>query len=74
MNQRKFSLSVRMTVCNHIARDLLSKICDIENDTKTSTDEKIEQMKKIRDEIMKVSDEIDNIKKEIKLISDCSIN
>lgn len=75
MNQSKQSLlSAKMLVCNYTVKNLLSQIEEIETDIQTPINEKIQKMKKIRDEIMKVGMEIDNIKKEITLLNTCNLN
>ena len=71
---RRLMLSGKMLICNKTVKNLLSKIEEIENDVQSPTTEKIEKMQKIRDEIMKVDTEIDNIKNEIKLLDSRNIN
>lgn len=71
---KKAQLTVKMKVCSHILKELLQEIKYIENDNKTPINDRILQMKKIREELSKVGTEIDSIKKEIKLVETHSLN
>lgn len=71
---KKAQLTVKMKMCTHILKELLQEIKYIENDNKTPINDRILQIKKIREELSKVGTEIDNIKKEIKLTQTYSLN
>jgi hypothetical protein len=71
---RKIQLSAKMLVCTHTVKNLLDRIHAIEEDTEASTESKLLQIKKIRDEITKVGMEIDTIKTEITLLKLYSVN
>ncbi len=71
---RRALLSANMLACNYTVKNLLSKIYALEADTQTTSEEKLSEIKKIKDEITKVSTEIDSIKKEITLLNDYSVN
>jgi len=73
-DSRKISLSAKLLVCTHTVRDLITQIKKIEDDTQTSANEKLSKIKMIREEITKVSVEIDKLKNEIKLLRAYSIN
>jgi hypothetical protein len=67
-------LSTKMLIAVHTVKDLLAQIKKIEDDAQTSTIEKLSQIKNIRIEISKVSLEIDNIKRECKLLTTRNVN
>jgi hypothetical protein len=71
---RKDQLAAKMMTCSWTLRELLKRIADLENDKELSMDEKIVQIKIIKEEISKVGEDIVNIKKEIKLLSEYSVN
>jgi len=71
---KKAQLSTKMLVCSHTVRNLLERIQAIEVDTETPAEEKLSQIKKIREEITKVGTEIDSIKKEITLLNTYNVN
>jgi hypothetical protein len=71
---RKGALATKMLIASYTVRDLLSKISALETNQELSLNEKLEQIKIIKDEITKVGTEIDSIKREIKLLSEYSIN
>lgn len=73
MNRRR-ELSAKMYVCSYSVRNLLTQIEILEANKKLSIDEKMLQLKKIKEEITKVGMEIDNIKKEIILLNTSSVN
>jgi peptidoglycan hydrolase CwlO-like protein len=50
------------------------RIAEVENDTETPLEDKVSQIKKIKDEITKVGTEIDSIKKEITLLNAYNVN
>lgn len=72
--EKKVQLTIKMRMCTHILKELLQEIKYIENNNKTPINDRILQMKKIREELSKVGAEIDNIKKEIKLTQTYSLN
>jgi len=71
---RKAQALARLTVATHTVRDLLQEINKIEADVQTDVNEKLSQIKKIREQITKVGTEIDSISKEITLINAHSLN
>ena len=71
---RRDQLAAKMLVCSYIVRGLLDKIRTLEADTAVPIEEKISEIKKIRDEMTKVGTEIDSIKKEITLLKSYNVN
>jgi hypothetical protein len=71
---RRDQLAAKMLVCSYVVRGLLDKIRTLEGATDVPQEEKLTQIKKIRDEMTKVGAEIDNIKKEITLLKSYSVN
>lgn len=71
---RKISLNARLVVAKHTVQNLLQQIKQIESDVQTDVNEKLSQIKKIKEEIAKVGTEIDSIKKEITLLNAYSVN
>lgn len=55
-------------------KELLRQIKELEANAQMPAIEKLSEIKKIREELNKVGMEIDNIRKEIKLLSEYSIN
>ena len=68
------SAETRLIEYMHTIRDLLSKLDDIETDSSVPIKEKLLVIKNIRDEINKVGVEVDEIKREIKLLSTYDVN
>lgn len=71
---RRIQLSANMLVCSYTVKNLLSKIYEIEADTEVPSEEKLVEIKKIKEEITKVGKEIDKIKKEITLLNSYNVN
>lgn len=71
---RKDQLAAKMLTCSWTVRELLTQIAALENNTELSMNEKIAQIKIIKDEITKVGTEIASIKKEITLLNAYSVN
>lgn len=71
---RRITLNARLVVAKHTVQNLLQQIKEIEGNAQTDVNEKLSQIKMIRDEITKVGTEIDNIKKEITLLNAYSVN
>lgn len=71
---RKITLNARLVVAKHTVQDLLAQIKEIEIDDQTDANEKLSQIKKIKEEITKVGTEIDSIKKELILLNTYSVN
>ena len=67
-------LSSKMLIAIYTVNDLLAQIKKIESDVQTPVIEKLSKIKNIREEISKVGGEIDNIKREITLLSSLQIN
>ena len=75
MNEyRRAQLSANMLACSYTVKNLLSRIHDLEADAETSLEDKLSQIKKIREEMTKVGAEIDSIKKEITLLNTYNVN
>ena len=70
----KDQLAVKMLTCSWTVRELITQIAALENNTELSMNEKIAQIKIIKDEITKVGTEIASIKKEITLLNAYSVN
>lgn len=62
---KKLTPENKLLIAVYSVQELIYKIDEIEKDNATPPNEKLLQLKKIRDEIAKLSGEIDNIKKEI---------
>lgn len=73
-DSRRITLNARLVVAKHTVQGLLLQIKEIERDVQTDANEKLSQIKKIKDEITKVGTEIDSIKKEITLLNAYSVN
>jgi hypothetical protein len=71
---RKVQLTIKMKVCMHTLKSLLRQIKAVEADTQSPISDRVLQIKKIQEELSKVGGEIDNIKKEFKLIQTYSLN
>lgn len=71
---RRDGLAAKMLVASFTVRDLLAKISVLETSTELSLNEKLEQIKIIKEEITKVGVEIDSIKREITLLNAYSVN
>jgi hypothetical protein len=71
---RRTTLQARLVVATHTVRSLIFQIKDIENNAQASDNEKLSQIKKIREEIAKVGTEIDSIKKEFIILNSYSLN
>lgn len=71
---RRITLNARLVVAKHTVQNLLQQIKEIESNVQTDVNEKLSQIKKIREEITKVGTEIDSIKKEITLLNAYSVN
>lgn len=71
---RGITLTARMVTAKYTLKNLLNQIKEIEDDAQVDANIKLSQIKKIKDEMTKVSVEIDSIKREIKLLRDHSIN
>lgn len=64
----------KLLIATHTVRDLISKIKEIEVNEIMPSNEKLTEIKKIKEEITKVGTEIDSIKQEITLLSAYNIN
>ena len=73
-DERLAQLSSNMLACRHTVKKLLRRIFDLELDTETSSEEKMPEIKKIKDEMMKVGVEIDKINQEIRLLRNYNVN
>lgn len=68
------TIAAKFLVATTTIKKLLEQIEEIEHDSVTPQNEKLLQIKKIREEIAKVSQEIDNLKKEITLLNTYRVN
>lgn len=68
------NLTIKMLVSHLTVKNLLAKISALEVDTEMTLEEKLSQIKKIKEELTKVGTEIDSIKKEITLLNTCNVN
>lgn len=70
MNQSKVSrLSTRLIICEHQLKIIMEKIQEINNDREMSEENRLAELKIIKDKISKVGVEIDNVKNSIKLVT-----
>ena len=67
-------LGVRLTVATQSMKNLLQDLDRLEADTKTPSNQKLEEIKKIKQELSKVGTEIDSIKEEITLLKAYRLN
>lgn len=67
-------LSTKMLIAVHTIKDLLAQIKKIEDDSQTLTIEKLSKIKNIKEEMTKVSAEIDFIKRECTLLTSRNVN
>lgn len=74
MNKLNPKIIFRLVTAEQQLHDLLDRITEIEKDNNTSDLEKLAKIKKIQEEITKVGTEIDNIKREIKLLNAYNVN
>lgn len=70
----KTLLASRMLIAVHTAKNLIEEINKIEGDTQIPITERLSKIKKIREEMTKVSTEIDNIKREFTLLTAHNVN
>lgn len=72
---KKFSkLNIKMKICKYTLTKLLLDISVLEKDNFLPINEKNSKIKIIKDELKKVGEEIDNIKKEITLMNNYKLN
>lgn len=74
MSLSKLYLELTLVEAAGTVRKLLEEISEIEADTQTPNISKLSRIQKIREELTKVNEEIDNVKKEITMLSSHSIN
>jgi hypothetical protein len=67
-------LKSRLEECVQLLKDHIAQLDFIEKDTATPENDKLFQIKKIREEIEKVGTEIDKIKREITILNKYSLN
>lgn len=72
--ERRRDLAAKFLVCTHTLKNLLGQINRLQDDPTMSIDDKYAKIKIIRGELTKVGTEIDNIKKEIKLLNSYNVN
>lgn len=67
-------LGARLSIAIGTIKMLMQKIEEIEADTQTPAIQKLSEIKKIKEELSKVGEEIDNIKNSIKLLNEYRVN
>lgn len=67
-------LYAKMVACEIVVKKLLARIDILETDEKLSVNEKLVQIKIIKEEMIKVGTEIDTIKRELTLLNACNLN
>jgi hypothetical protein len=67
-------LNSKMLIAIYTINDLLAQIKKIESDVQIPIIEKLSQIKNIKEAISKVGEEVDNIKREITLLSSHKMN
>lgn len=70
----RMTLQIRMVTARETVRSLLFRIQEIETSTQLSDNEKLFEIKKIKTEMKEVGTEIDNINREITLLSTYHVN
>ncbi len=70
----RLTLETRLVVAKETVRSLLFRIQEIEQSVQLGENEKLSEIKKIKEEMIKVGTEIDNIKKEITLVNTYHVN
>lgn len=74
MNEpRRITLSIKLLACTHKIRELLDRIKEVEN-SRDMINVKNNQIKMIKIEIINLGEEIDNLKKEVMLLTAYNIN
>lgn len=68
------TVAAKFLIASTNIKKLLQQIKEIEDDSVTPANEKLSQIKMIREEIAKVAEEIDNLKKEIRLLNTYRVN
>lgn len=71
---RRRDLATKFLVCTHTLKNLMNRINGLEADPTLTIEDKSEKIKIIQTELTKVGTEIDNIKKEIKLLGSYNVN
>ena len=71
---RKDDLYSKLKIYKQILEDSLIRLKEIEDDIVTQPKDKLSKIKKIKEEITKVGEQIDIVKKEIILLSSFNIN
>jgi hypothetical protein len=66
-NTKRSYFRAQLIAASWAVQDLLEQIEGVENDLKSSLEDRLAKTKKIREELSKVGMEIDNIKREIRL-------
>lgn len=74
MSSNKNDLITKILIISNNVKILLGQITKIENDLQTPTTEKLSQIKKIKQELIKVGTKIDEIKRSIILLNDQKLN
>lgn len=71
---QKTMLIAQLLICRQNVQELLQQIATIEADTQTSNEAKIAQTQKIREDLKKISEEVDKIKGDITLLEAYEVN
>jgi hypothetical protein len=67
-------LGARLSIAIGTVKMLMQKIREIEADAQTPAIQKLFEIKKIKEELSKVGEEIDSIKREITLLNEYRVN
>lgn len=74
MGRDKTLLQAKLIIYKDDIRLLLKRLDDIEQDTQTTNENKLAEVKKIREEMSKISKEIDKIRQDITLLDVHKVN
>lgn len=74
MSSDKGSLSNKILSLSYVVKTILEQINKIEDDVQIPIIEKLSQIKKIKQELLKVGTEIDSIKRSITILNTQNIN
>lgn len=74
MGRDKTLLQAKLIIYKDDIRFLLKRLDDIEQDTQTTNENKLVEVKKIREEMSKISKEIDKIRQDITLLDAHKVN
>ena len=67
-------LGTRLSIAYQTVKDLMRKLQEVEASTQIPANQRLEEIKKIKEELDKVGEEIDTIKREITLLKAYRVN